>query len=218
MYSQIIPTALLLLTLCSTGTATANERIRRSPEPLRGGEHGVGTLMPAVTFEDLDGNNHSLAELATKHRAVVLAMTSTSCPLSLKYFPTLVSLSKEFAAKDVHFVIVNSVATDKVSAMEAAQERLGNSATYVFDKSGKFAKAVGAETTTDVIVIDTSRTVVYHGAIDDQYGFGYSKETPKNRYLTAALERGSGGANPSGRSNGCSGLSVVAHKDQQCGF
>ena len=41
-----------------------------------------------------------------------------------------------------------------------------------------------AQTTTDVIVVDAHRTVVYHGAIDDQYGFGYARAEPKQHFLT----------------------------------
>lgn len=178
----------LLICYSSISIASANGRIRKGPEPLRGGEHGVGSLIPAASFEDLSGQSHQLDNLAKSHRAVVLAMTSTSCPLSLKYLPTLVDLSKKYAAKDIHFVAVNSVATDKTTEMQEAQARLGDRVTYVFDKSGAFAKQVGAQTTTDVIVFDSNRTVIYHGAIDDQYGFGYAREQPRNEYLVDALE------------------------------
>ena len=58
--------------------------------------------------------------------------------------------------------------------MQEALKLFGNTAIYMFDKEESLAKAIGAKTTTDVIVLDSSRTVAYHGAIDDQYGFGYS--------------------------------------------
>ncbi len=56
------------------------------------------------------------------------------------------------------------------------------------DREATLAKAVGALTTTDVIVLDASRTVVYHGASTDQYGFGYALDAPKHFYLADALE------------------------------
>ena len=37
------------------------------------------------------------------------------------------------------------------------------------------------------VVLDPARTVVYHGAVDDQYGFGYSRAEPRHTYLTDAL-------------------------------
>jgi len=66
--------------------------------------------------------------------------------------------------------------------------KFGDLAIYVFDKDESLAKAFGAKTSTDVIVIDPSRTVAYHGAIDDQYGLGYSIDAPRYRYLTEALD------------------------------
>ena len=45
-----------------------------------------------------------------------------------------------------------------------------------------------AKSTTDVIVLDAARTVFYHGANDDQYGFGYAIDAPRHRYLADAIE------------------------------
>ena len=36
-------------------------------------------------------------------------------------------------------------------------------------------------------MLDAARTVLYRGAIDDQYGLGYSRDEPRQRYLAAAL-------------------------------
>lgn len=179
----------LMLTLIgSFGVVDAADRIRQAPEPLRGGDHGVGTLAPAIEFADISDQPHALAELAKDRSAVVFAMTSTSCPLSLKYFPTLVELANRYAEHNIQFVLINPVATDKIDAMRDAAKQLGENASYVFDKTGQIASAIGALTTTDVIVIDSHRTVIYHGAVDDQYGFGYSRENPRKTYLVSALD------------------------------
>ena len=37
------------------------------------------------------------------------------------------------------------------------------------------------------IVLDAARTVVYRGAVDDQYGLGYALDAPRSAYLRAAL-------------------------------
>jgi hypothetical protein len=72
--------------------------------------------------------------------------------------------------------------------MQTAAQSLAGKALYVPDPTGALAQAVGALTTTDVIVLDAARTVVYHGAIDDQYGQGYSIDAPRHRYLADALD------------------------------
>lgn len=179
---------LLLILTGPLVVAVASDRIRQAPQQLRGGDHGVGVLAPAIQFNDIDDKSHDLGALATDHRAVVIAMTSTSCPLSLKYYPTLVALAERYADQDIQFVLVNSVSADKVDQMHDAGSRLGDNALYVFDKTGQLANAIGAQTTTDVIVVDPSRTVVYHGAVDDQYGFGYSRNAPRHTYLVSALD------------------------------
>jgi mono/diheme cytochrome c family protein len=45
-----------------------------------------------------------------------------------------------------------------------------------------------ADSTTDVFVLDAARTLVYRGAVDDQYGFGYALPKPRKAYLIDALE------------------------------
>ena len=71
--------------------------------------------------------------------------------------------------------------------MRAAAQQARN-AIYVHDADGKLSGHLQAQTTTDVIVVDAHRTVVYHGAIDDQYGFGYARAEPKQHFLRDAIE------------------------------
>ena len=55
---------------------------------------------------------------------------------------------------------------------------------YVNDNNGTFTAAVlGATATTDVFVLDPARTLLYRGAINDQYGLGYALDAPRNDYL-----------------------------------
>ena len=161
--------------------------VRLEPAWLRGGDHGVGTLIPDAKLHDLSGNAIDLVPLVKNHRAVVIAMTSTSCPVSKKYLPTLVALSLKYAEQNVRFVLVNSVATDSLTDMQQTQVQLGENAIYSHDPTGQFANQVGAMTTTDAFVLDSDRTITYHGAIDDQYGFGFSRAAARSHFLADAL-------------------------------
>jgi len=161
--------------------------LRQGPQPLRPGDHGVGRRLPDAPFTQLAGKPLQLSGFG-RQRAVVVAMTSTSCPLSKKYLPTLAKLAESYAQRDVAWILVNPQATDKRADMDAAARSLAGHGFYVPDPEGSLARAVGALTTTDVIVLDAARTVVYHGAIDDQYGQGYAVETPRHRYLADALD------------------------------
>ena len=161
--------------------------LRQGPQPLRPSDRGVGGLVADVSFTDLTGTSYQLSSFA-KQRATVIAMTSTSCPLSKKYLPTLVHLAETYSGREVTWVLVNPRATDKPADMQPAATSLGGKALYVHDPKGTLAQAVGAVTTADVIVLDAARTVVYHGAIDDQYGQGYAVDAPRHRYLANALD------------------------------
>lgn len=177
-----------------TGPTPMEAPVRQGPQPVRPGDHGIGRLVSDVTFTDLAGKSHTLSDIA-KDRVVVIAMTSTSCPLSKKYLPTLAELVKT-SDSNITWVLVNPLATDKAAEMQTAASQFNGKAIYVHDKDGQLAATLGALTTTDVIVLDASRTIVYHGAIDDQYGFGYSIEAPRYRYLADALAAIKSGKQP----------------------
>ena len=175
----------LLVACCCAAHGRAQSPVREGPQPVRPGDHGIGRHVGDLAFTDLAGAARSLGKLADG-RIVVFACTSTSCPISRKYLPRLVDLV-ETSGDGIAWVLVNPVATDKPAEMQAAAARLGNRAIYVHDPDGRLAAAIGAGTTTDVVVLGRDRTIAYHGAIDDQYGFGYSLDAPGRRFLADAL-------------------------------
>ena len=159
--------------------------VRAGPKPVRPGDHGIGRRIGDLTVTDLAGATHTLPTAANP-TITVFAMTSTSCPISKRYLPRLKELV-ESSGDAISWVLVNPVATDKPADMRAAAAEFAGRAIYVHDSRGELAAAVGAVTTTDVVVVAADRTVAYHGAVDDQYGFGYSIEAPRRRYLVDAL-------------------------------
>lgn len=163
------------------------EPIRQAPQRLMAGDHGVGKLIPDLEMTDVEGRSFRLSDLG-KSRAVVIAFTNTTCPICKKYAPTLASLEKEFAERKVTFVFVNPTSSDKDADIQAAIKSHGLKGHYVRDVEGRIASVLGATHTTDVFVLDAARTVTYRGAVDDQYGFGYSKEEPHVTYLIDAVE------------------------------
>ncbi len=169
----------------SSSTLKPSASFAQTAGVLRGSSLNVGEFVPAISLVDLAGNALSLDSSTAS--ATVIAITSTSCPLSKKYLPTLTQLCKEFADEKVRFLLVNPVAADDPKTMESIQKELGDKATYVFDRDRKLSEAIAARTTTDVVVLDAHRTVVYHGAVDDQYGIGTTKAQPQHRWLRDAI-------------------------------
>lgn len=166
--------------LAQPKTEQPKDPIRQAPKIVKPGDHGVGRLVPDVAFTDMKGKAGRLSDFKDKN-ALVIAYTSTSCPISKKYAPSLARLEKSYRDKGVAFLFINPVETDNVKAH-------GFAGPYVYDKGASFSKTIGALTTTDTFVLDPTRTLVYHGAVDDQYGSGYSLDAPRANYLTDALD------------------------------
>jgi len=164
-------------------TAAPAAETKWAPRVLKPAEHGVGRRVEVPECRSLAGGAPPAAKPG---EYVVYALSSTTCPLSRKYVPTWVELAAGADAR-VHFVIVDPVATDTRESLQELASRLGERATVVHDRDGALARALGATTTTDVLVLDAASTVVFHGALDDQHGVGYSLEKPRRRFLADAL-------------------------------
>ena len=156
---------------------------KEMPRILRAAESTVGRLTADITFNDIQGKPHRLSEYKSK-QLLVIAYTSVSCPLCRKYAPTLARLEKQYADKGVAFLFVNPTASDNVDEIK----KHGFAGVYCHDRDGKLTAALGTTSTTEAIVLDAARTVVYRGAVDDQYGLGYSLDAAKKNYLSEALD------------------------------
>lgn len=163
------------------------ENARQGPRHLNGREHGIGRQIPDLQFTDINGNTYKLSQWA-KQKAVVLAMTGTGCPLCLKYSPSLASLEDHYRDRGVQFVFVNPNSSEQGKRSHDAVKEHGFDGVYVSDPDSQLCRALQAQTTTEIFVLDSARTLIYRGAVDDQYGFAYSLDSPRRTYLRDALE------------------------------
>lgn len=162
---------------------------------LKPAEHGVGQFIADLEFQDLQGRMLRLSDFR-QSKALVIAMTSTSCPLSRKYLPTLTAMAQQYGQRSVQFVLVNSIRTDDRQAMQTAAAGLPAGVPYIVDADEALLRRLQVVSTTDVLILDPARTVLYHGAVDDQYGVGYALDQPKRRFLADALEAVLAGRTP----------------------
>lgn len=165
------------------------------PELLNPGEVGVGRRIEDLAFVDLAGAERQLGECLGP-KGLVVAMTSATCPLSKRYLPSLVEMETDLAEAGVGLVLVNPFASETREQIDAQLAGHKLSAAYVHDREKSLAAALAARTTTEVFLLDASRTLVYRGALDDQYGIDYSRESPQRRYLARALEALAEGLRP----------------------
>jgi thiol-disulfide isomerase/thioredoxin len=168
---------------------------RQGPKILKPADHGVGRLVPDVAFTDLDGQSGRLSDYRSS-RLLVIALTSTSCPITKKYAPSLARLAQEFAPKGVAFLFVNPTATDAAADIRAVIRENALTGRYVHDRDNRLVTALGAQTTAEVFVLDAARTLIYRGAVDDQYGLGYALAAPRESYLRDALSAALDGKRP----------------------
>ena len=120
-----------------TGTA-----VRQGPRQLKPSEHGVGRRIPDVEFQDVEGRLHKLSECALRELTVV-AVTSTSCPISKRYLPTLAQLEKSYDARKVAFVFVNPTPSDSDDDIRSAIQTHGLRGPYVRDSEGRLLGRLG---------------------------------------------------------------------------
>lgn len=161
---------------------------------LKPAECGVGRIVRDVSFRDIDGVDHRLADFKS-NGATVVAVTSTSCPLSKRYLPTLARLEKTYS-NQVRFLFVSATETDKDAAIRTAIQTHALAGPFIRDPDGVLLSALGAKSTTDCFVIDKALTLCYRGAIDDQYGFGYALAKPRLPLLVNAIEAVLAGRTP----------------------
>ncbi len=167
-------------------TATAEPALRQSPQRLVPGDNGIGRMIADLNLTDINGQAFRLGDFADRP-AVVIAYTNTTCPISKKYAPSLAALERQFADRKVPFIYVNPTASDKLENIQSVIATQGLTGPYVRDNDGAVARALGTTHTTDVFVLDARRTVIYRGAVDDQYGFEYSLDAPRHEYLKLAI-------------------------------
>jgi thiol-disulfide isomerase/thioredoxin len=156
---------------------------------------GIGRYVADVTGHDVAGTARSWRS-GRGEKVTVLAFTSVTCPLCRKFAPSLARIEAAYASKGVKFVYVNVSGVDSTDEMHAQIKDHGFKGLYLDDKGQSIVTMLGAKTTTEVFVVDAANTLVYRGAVSDQYGVGFSHDSPRRRFLEQALDAALAGERP----------------------
>ena len=162
------------------------QKFTSGPGVLNPGEAGIGRMVTEQAFTTLEGKTTSLDGCKTKNGLVIL-MTSATCPVSKRYIPSVARLQKELATRNIGLLLVNPFASEKPDAIREQLSTAGLTAPYLHDREQHLTAALQARTTTEVLLLDAARTLVYRGAFDDQYGLSHNLDAPKHRYLHDAI-------------------------------
>ncbi|MEM1294586.1 MAG: redoxin domain-containing protein [Verrucomicrobiota bacterium] len=162
------------------------EKITSGPEVLKPGDVGIGRMVADFAFTDLNGNQHQLSEVKNR-KAVVFAMTSATCPVSKRLLPTLARISPSLESQGISLILVNAFSSETETDIRKQLAAQNFNPVYVRDSENVVSRALGAITTTEVFLIDAQQTLIYRGALDDQYGIDYSRDEAQEHYLRDAI-------------------------------
>ncbi len=131
----------------------------------------LGMSAPDFNLPDIKGDMVSLVDFKESPAFLVIFMCN-HCPFVKHVLHVMVDLIKEYRAKGVAVVGINSndVANfpeDSPEKMAKVAKKAGFTFPYLFDQSQEVAKAYHAACTPDFFLFDKERKLVYRGQMDD---------------------------------------------------
>lgn len=153
----------------------------------------VGKPAPDFTGTDINGKTVKLSDY--KGKIVVIESYNSDCPYCHNQYKTgaMQNLQKDLAAKNVVWLIVNSVnpknfshRTAEQAKQEMASEKMDVTA-WIDDSSGKIGHLYDMQTTPHMFVVNKDGTLVYDGAIDNKPDPVHDPSTAKN-YVREAVD------------------------------
>lgn len=167
--------------------ASEDKTLTEAPMILKADEHGVGQMVPDLPLQDTTGREATLGGFIGGGQGVVIACFGATCPISNKLGPELARLEKDCEGQQVRMLLLCPVAAETTDDIAKFTTTHGLKSPVMHDKQHILTSALAATTTTEVFLIDSARTLVYRGAVNDQYGLGYAKAEPVKTYLRDAL-------------------------------
>ena len=167
----------------------------------------LGDRAPSFTLTDTEGNAHSVpADPAPP--ATVLVMTCNHCPYVVAWNPRLRAAAEDYASRGVRFLAISAndpmrYPADSPEAMARFVRDQSWPIPYLYDETQDVARALDAEVTPHVFVLDGEHRLRYRGAPDADH----QDPAQDARYLRGALDAVLRGGEPEPaetRPRGCS--------------
>ncbi len=131
----------------------------------------LGTVAPDFQLPDTTGKIVSLADFQGAPALLVLFICN-HCPFVKHVRAELANLGREYPAKGVGIVAINSndaknYPDDSPEKMKQEIKSAGYTFPYLFDETQSVAKAYRAACTPDIFLFDKNLKLVYRGQLDD---------------------------------------------------
>lgn len=126
----------------------------------------IGSTIADFKLSDANGKEHSLSSLRGKN-GTVLIFVSTQCPVSNAYNKRMEQLARDFQAKGVQVVGINSNVAETTDVIK--QHAASNNLTFPIlkDTGNKIADQLAAKVTPEAYFLDASNKLLYRGRIDN---------------------------------------------------
>jgi peroxiredoxin len=167
----------------------------------------LGDTVPAFALRDTEGAEHRVP-LADAPAATVLVVSCLHCPYVIAWNPRLRAVAEEYASRDVRFLAVHAndatrFPADSLEHMKRFVDEHGWPYPYLHDESQDVARALGAEVTPHVFVLDGKQRLAYRGAPDADHR-DPAQDAAWLRSALDAVLAGEAVAEPETRARGCS--------------
>ncbi len=167
----------------------ANTQAAQKPE--------IGKRAPNFTLPNMNPHEGlpkevTLYDIKDK-KAIVIMFIATRCPVSLDYDERMATLAKEYSAKGVMFLGINSNNTEPAPEVTDHAQKKGFTFPVLKDEGNRVADMYDARVTPEVFVLDSNFVLRYHGRIDDSQ----NPQRVNQRDLKNALDAMLAGNQPS---------------------
>jgi peroxiredoxin len=160
--------------------------------PAEAGDTSVGRKIVPFALIDYHGKVHESKALLSQNKAMAVVFLGTECPLAKLYGPRMQALSKEFEAKGVAFLGIDSNRQDSMVGLGAFARQQGLTFPILRDSRNGVADMFGASRTPEAFLVDAQGVIRYQGRIDNQYtfgaGVGFAQPQLKRRDLAIAVD------------------------------
>ncbi|MDQ4121348.1 MAG: thioredoxin family protein [Acidobacteriota bacterium] len=126
----------------------------------------IGAKVENFTLVDTEGKQRSFNDLKGKNGAVIIFM-SAQCPVVKAYASRINALVKDYQAKGISVIGMNSNATESLDYIKSNMTEYSYTFPMLIDKGNVYADKFGATVTPEVYLFDKDGKLVYRGAIDN---------------------------------------------------
>ena len=150
----------------------------------------IGDIAPTFSLPATDGQTYDLAEQLAQHRATIVVFSCNHCPYVRAWEGRMIALQKKYASAGVVMLAINAndatrYPDDDFPQMVQRAQEMGFNFPYLRDESQEVAHAYGATHTPHIFLLDSTGTLRYRGAIDDNYD---NPDMVERSYLRDALD------------------------------